>query len=110
MPSGRIVAINCIISIGVDDESKLTVPPLLFVRVIELTFMPNAITQSAEESPILTCTAVVGVDEGRGVGVELLLPPPHPVSPIVSVARAVTRIAIDRRVFLTNISPPLNTQ
>ena len=79
MASGCIVPIRCIISIGVEAETAVTLP-LLPVRDMELMFMEKASIQSDGESPIFTWTAVLAV--GVGVGLELVgaLPPPQAVN------------------------------
>ena len=75
MASGCIVPIRCIISIGVVEETALTVP-LLPVSDMELMFMEKASIQSDGESLIFTWTAVLAV--GVGVGLELVDVPPPP--------------------------------
>ena len=94
MASGCIVPIRCIISIGVEVETAVTLP-LLPVRDMELMFMEKASIQSDGESPIFTWTAVLAV--GVGVGLELVgaLPPPQ-AAKTPAKARAALAAAIPR--------------
>ena len=79
MASGCIVPIRCIISIGVELETAVTLP-LLPVRDMELMFMEKASIQSDGESPIFTWTTVLAVDVGVGLELVGALPPPQAVN------------------------------
>jgi len=56
---GSTVPMRCIISTGVDEDTTVTLPPLLFVSVMDPRVMLTATSRSEGASPRLTCKTVV---------------------------------------------------
>ncbi|WP_257312563.1 hypothetical protein [Geothrix fuzhouensis] len=103
--TGCTVAINCIISIGVDVGTTFTEVPLEFMSEIEFTVIPKAMIQSAGASPRLTWMVVaVGVGAGEDVPDEAdeELPPPQPIKPKPPTRRSAP--AANRVLFRSNMS------